>query len=323
MGMEFEDAGFLGGAVGPFEEDLALAVVANDSVGAEGGPLDVSGEVAEGGFSATDGLEVDVPLGFWGEGSSLVWGEVLINIGVLGFEGAVDEASKTGGEGVVVDEELAWVFWAVEALVFWVEGDGRNDDVDVRVVLGSASPCVKNGGEVEDEVLVFEFGSGDVVEGLGAGFEEEAVEFFWTVKAQGAELLWYCEGDHEVRDSQEFGFLFDGPYLLVFCAALGAVPMVAGVVGVVFFAASGVGASVEAATEFGGPAREDAPDRLVVDAGYFAAVCLGVGCPVDPQDVCEGQHDLGSGRWLYLLSGSGRVVRAWRALLSLMAVRWR
>ncbi len=50
-------------------------------------------------------------------------------------------------------------------------------------------------------------------------------------------------------------------------SALGAVAMVAAVVGVVFFAAGCVGALVEAAAEFGGPAREGAPDGLVVDAG--------------------------------------------------------
>lgn len=46
----------------------------------------------------------------------------------------------------------------------------------------------------------FEFGGGDVVEGLGAAFKEEVVEFFWTVKAQGAELCRDGEGDHEVWD---------------------------------------------------------------------------------------------------------------------------
>jgi hypothetical protein len=64
--------------------------------------------------------------------------------------------------------------------------------------------------------------------------------------------------------------------LLVSCSALGAVAVVAGVVGVVFFAASGVGALVEASTEFGRPAREGAPDGPVVDSVYLTAVCLGV-----------------------------------------------
>jgi hypothetical protein len=32
-------------------------------------------------------------------------------------------------------------------------------------------------------------------------FEEKVVKGLGLVEAQGAELLWYCEGDHEVRDS--------------------------------------------------------------------------------------------------------------------------
>lgn len=55
--------------------------------------------------------------------------------------------------------------------------------------------------------------------------------------------------------------------MLVTGSALGAVAVVAAVVGVVSFCAGGVGALVEASAEFGSPAREDAPDRPVVDAG--------------------------------------------------------
>jgi len=61
--------------------------------------------------------------------------------------------------------------------------------------------------------------------------------------------------------------LFGGPEVLVASAALGAVAVVAGVVGVVFFATGGGGALVESATEFGRPAREGEPDCPVVDSG--------------------------------------------------------
>lgn len=86
--------------------------------------------------------------------------------------------------------------------------------------------------------------------------------------------------------------MFGAPELLVAGSALSAVPVVTGVVGVVFFCASGAGALVEAPTKLGSPAREDAPDRPVVGAGDFTAVRLGVGCPVRPQDVCEWEGHL-------------------------------
>ena len=54
---------------------------------------------------------------------------------------------------------------------------------------------------MELKVLVFEFGAGDVVQGLGAAFEEEVVECFGLVEADGAKLFRDGEGDHEVRDS--------------------------------------------------------------------------------------------------------------------------
>ena len=184
-----------------------------------------------------------------------------------------------------------------------VEGDGGNDDVDVGMVLDLASPGVEDGGEVEDEAIVFEFGAGDVAEGLGTGFEEEAVEDFWLMKAEGAELFWYRKSDHEVRDSQESGFLFDGPLLLVSCSALGAVTVVTAVVGVVFFSAGGVGALVEAAAELGGPARENAPDGLIMDAVYLVAIGLDVWSPVLAQDICEGECHFGFGLWKVALFG--------------------
>jgi hypothetical protein len=101
--VEFEDGGFLGGAVGPLEADLAVRIVAEDALGAEGGTLDVAGEVAEGGFSTTDGLKLDVPLSFWIEGAVLVGGEFLEEVWVLCFQGAVDQATEAGGEGPEVN----------------------------------------------------------------------------------------------------------------------------------------------------------------------------------------------------------------------------
>ena len=89
--VEFEDAGFLGVAVGPFEEDVALDVVSEDSLGAEGGALDVSRKVAEGGFAAADGLELDVPLGFGIEGAVLIRCQFGEDFGVLCFEDTLDD----------------------------------------------------------------------------------------------------------------------------------------------------------------------------------------------------------------------------------------
>lgn len=295
---EFEDGGFSGGAVGPFEEDVASGVVAEDALGTEGAALDVASEVTEGGFSAANGLKLDVPLGSGSEGLVLGQGQLLVEFRVLALEGALDETAEAGGEGTVVDEEIVGLFGAMEALVFRVKGDGGNDDVDVGMVLGLAAPGVEDGGEVKLKLIVFELGTGNVMQGGGAAFEEKMVEDSGLVEAEGAQLRRDGEGDHEVRGPQEFCLLFGGPLLLVTGSALGAVAMIAGVVGVVSFAAAGVAALIEPTTEFGRPAREDAPDRPVVDSGKTGRVSTGIGRPVLTQDVCEGKGHLVLRRWL-------------------------
>lgn len=83
VGVEFEDGGFVGGGAGPFEEDVAVGVVAEDALGAEGGALDVSGKVSEGGFAAADGLELDVPFDRGAEGAALVGGEFGEEVGMV------------------------------------------------------------------------------------------------------------------------------------------------------------------------------------------------------------------------------------------------
>ena len=65
---------------------------------------------------------------------------------------------------------------------------------------------------------------------------------------------------------------------------------------VVFFAAS---ALVEAAAQFGRPAREDAPDGPVVSSVELTAMRLGVVRPVLMQEVCEGEGHLAvEARWV-------------------------
>jgi hypothetical protein len=63
--MQGHDGGFAGAAGGPVEEDFALFVITDESLGGEGAALDVAGEVAQCGATAAGVLELDVP-GFGG-----------------------------------------------------------------------------------------------------------------------------------------------------------------------------------------------------------------------------------------------------------------
>lgn len=80
----------------------------------------------------------------------------------------MDEGAKAVGKGVVVDEEVAGLFRVDELVVFGIVSDGRDDAVDVGVVLHLAAPGMEDGGDAEAEAGGFELGSGDVVEGGGA-----------------------------------------------------------------------------------------------------------------------------------------------------------
>lgn len=80
------------------------------------------------------------------------------------------------------------LFGAMKGLVFWVQGDGGNGDVDVGMVLGLAAPGVKDGGKVKLQLIVFEFGPGDVMQGGGAAFEKEMVKDLGLVEAETAEF---------------------------------------------------------------------------------------------------------------------------------------
>lgn len=224
----------------------------------------------------------------------------MIEIGVPVFEGGVDAAAESLGEGPIVDEEL-FLGGMMEGVVFGVEGDAGYDEMDVGVVLDLAAPGVEDAGETESRAVVL--GGADVLEGGGALFEKDRIEDLGMEKAEGAEFLRQGEGDHEVGHGQEPGFLFGGPDLLVEGTTLRAGAVVATVVGVLLFLAAF--ALIETATELGRAAREDAPHGPVMVVGELVPMGLGVGFPMLGEEICEVQ---------------GHGMRCWRGRVAL-AVR--
>ena len=105
---------------------------------------------------------------------------------MLIFQGAVEEAAETLGEGGVVDEEL-FLGGMMEGVVFGVEGDAGDDEVDVGVVLDLATPGVEDAGEAEFCAVVL--GGADVLEGGGALAQEDRIEDLGMEEAEGAEFL--------------------------------------------------------------------------------------------------------------------------------------
>ena len=54
VGMQGHDGGFPSGTGGPVDEDLALFVITDETLGGEGAALDVAGEVAQCQFKIPD-----------------------------------------------------------------------------------------------------------------------------------------------------------------------------------------------------------------------------------------------------------------------------
>ena len=208
----------------------------------------------------------------------------MVELGVVVLQRGMDTTAEAGGKGLIVNEEC--VFGRVmKGLVFGVEGDAGNDEVDVGVVLDLAAPGVQDAGEAEAGSVMF--GGGDVLKGGGALAQDEWIEDLGMEQAEGAQFFGQREGDHEVGHGQEPGFLFGGPDLLVERAALGTAAVVATVVGVVFGFA--VAALIETSAEFGRAARENAPHGPVMVVRKLVPVGLGVVFPMLIEQVCEMQ----------------------------------
>jgi hypothetical protein len=94
---------------------------------------------------------------------------------MLVFQGAVDAAAEALGDGAVVNEEA--VFGGMmESLVFGMEGDCGDDEMDMGVMLDLATPGVQDAGGAESGPVVF--GGADVLEGGRTLAQDERVEDF-------------------------------------------------------------------------------------------------------------------------------------------------
>ena len=97
------------------------------------------------------------------------------------FKSGVDATAETLRERLIVDEEL-FLGGMMEGVVFGMEGDAGNDEVDVGMVLDLAAPGVQDAGETESGSLVL--GGTDVLEGGGALFENDRIEDFRMNEAE-------------------------------------------------------------------------------------------------------------------------------------------
>ncbi len=100
--------------------------------------MDVAGEITQGGVTAADVLDFDVPLFGRGKDGELWLGECVEEVGVILLEGGFESAAKAFGQGAEVDQELV-VGGMDQRIALRVAGERRDDDVEVWVMLHLAA----------------------------------------------------------------------------------------------------------------------------------------------------------------------------------------
>lgn len=266
------------------QADVAVFVITDESMWADGTAFDVTGKITNGGVAAADVLELHVP-GFAGEERLFgYWWQVCKDCRMLALKSLAHEVAETRCERRVVNEEC-FILGMDELFFIWLPCECGNDAVDVRMVLELTTPGVEHAGEAG--LGSVGFGCDHIAQGDGALFEDGVVEFLGMGEAGLAQFCGDRESHHEIRNGKEFRLLLGGPELLFERAALWTGTVVAAVVGEVRFGT--IPATVESPAQRGGAARKDTPHRPVMGSGEVFAVGTGVVLPVRREDVGQSE----------------------------------
>lgn len=293
MRMQCHDLGRTGFAAFPFHSQSTGSIIAEETFFGERAAAHIGGEVAKGGDSFSDGLEVDIPLLARTKCFACLRSQRGKDLGMLFLEGRIDPAAETSCQRAVLNEEFP--FWRMfESKVFIVEDDGWHDTVDMRMMLDLASPTLEDGENSEPSAFVF--GGDHILEGCSALADHQIVEDSGVGQTEIAQRVGQSEGDHEVGNGKQFGLLLRGPDLLVECSALGAAAVIAAVIGIVIPAVAA--ATVESSTHHGGTTRQDASHRPVMSSAQFGAMGVGIALPVLSEHIAEGDCHRSDGEGL-------------------------
>jgi len=110
-----------------------------------------------------------------------------------------------------------------------IQGATSDEEMDVRVIAEISGPGVEHAHQTEsatDKARVL----GQLQQGLGGRAEEQVVDRLLLRASQGPQLGGQGEGDQEVRDGQQQLLLLVQPLIGLLVAALGTVPVLAGVI---------------------------------------------------------------------------------------------
>jgi len=261
-----------------------LAIIGEDALGANGGAIDVSGEVFQGGFTGADGLDIGYPIE--GPGGA---GDLDVEVRVLLLQGLSEPSAKPQRQHGL-GEEVALPFGTDPAQAVGGEAAAGHHAMDVGVITQIARPSLEHGQEADvgTEILVV---AGDVPQSAGAFSQEQRVETLLVGADHLPELGRHGEGDQVISHGQQLTSLAVAPLGGIGVTALGTGPVVAGVIGIVLLAAV---AAVELPAQGGGAAGQKGGDGAPMRGQEARAIFPLIRRPVPAQDC--GQWDQGPSR---------------------------
>jgi len=261
------------------ERDLPILKALDPAVD-EGDAEDVAGEVLEDLLAAASVLEMHDPVlapDLWSNAID----EAGVSQGVAELGAEEDREGSSRGEEIrPIGRDPAWSMAVAPSA-------GGDEDVDVGVVGHRTGPGVEDSEEAGPGAEVVGIG-GEFQQRLGCGAHEHTVDQLLVRSGEGSKLGGEREGSEEVRAREQMRSSVLEPASSLIAVALGAVPVAAGVVGVLAHAAVVAGAQVPA--EGRGATGLDVAHGLQVRGQHARAVVLAIGRSALAKDVRELQH---------------------------------
>ena len=269
-------------AVSVTEGDEA-AVVVEDTLGTEGGTIQVSGEVLQCRFASADRSHIGHPI------HRPDWaGDLEEELGMVLLEGLLEPCAQAHRQRSL-GQEVGGVFGTQPAQAIDGETAGGHHAMNVRMKAQVPCPGLKHRQQAELGAQIFVVTT-DVEQSPGTVSEQEVVEELLVGADEDAQLSGDGEGNQRIRQGQEAAALSLQPRGGIGVATLRTGPMVAGVRGKVVLAAV---ATEQLAAQCGSTATDKGGDGVSMRGEQAGAKLPLIGRPVPAQDF--GQWDQKAG----------------------------
>lgn len=187
-------------------------------------------------------------------------------LGALLLEGLAEEGSAAVAQGFDGQEELG--AGGLPAALVEAEAAAGDQAVDVGMIFEGAGPGVEDGQQTQGGAEAFGI-LRQILQGLSAGAQEQVVAEAGVGADPAAQAFGHSEGDQEIGDRQQEGGVGREPLVGVLPAALGAVAVIARVIGEMAVAA--IGAGVERPAQRGGAAGQEGLQHRALAGGHGGA----------------------------------------------------